>query len=397
MARDALASAWRVLAAFGIYGLVLWPVLGGLGYDLIATEIGRLQGLHVNPSTLLGRDFVNIWHGGREALNGAEAIYDRDAYRATLRESADVFGIYAFSYPPHMLLFAIPFGWPSYPASLAIWTVGGLALFLHAARPWLRDAGLPLWAVLVLPGSVVNLWAGHFGFLIGALALYGWRHAGTRPAASGAAFALMSVKPHLGILVPLILALRRDWRTIVWATLGTLILVLVSALVFGPAAWTTWLTSTLGFQAGLIEPVALREYSYMMPSVARTMLWASGPGVAATAGTLAFGAAALALLLWPALRGASLRSLGLLSLAATPLLLPYVFTYDLVAMSLVALLWAARSPARWWSPERLAYGTAFAVPLVQVPLARVGIWLSPIAMLAALAFAAWRAGKDAER
>ena len=32
----------------------------------------------------------------------------------------------------------------------------------------------------------------------------------------------------------------------------------------------------------------------------------------------------------------------------------------------------ARSPARWWSPERLAYGAMFVAPITQVPLAREG-------------------------
>jgi len=396
----ALRGQWpkfkRLLLAFGLFGLAIWPAAGWLGYDLLSDEAARFErypGLHVNSATIIGRDFVNIWHGGREALNGAEGIYDRTEYRRTLRASADVWGIYAFSYPPHMLMLSVPFGVPPYLWSLALWLIATFGLFTWAARPWLRQAGLPLWSVLLLPGAVVNLWAGHFGYMIGGLALYGWWQANRRPGLSGAAFALMSVKPHMGVLVPFILAAKREWSTIAWATLGTLVLVLASTLAFGIDAWTTWLTSTLSFQVGLIDPGAQREYYYMMPTVARMLLSIDREGPVLL-GQILFGLTTLALLVWAERRHAALSDLGLLSIAATPLILPYLFNYDLVALSLVALVWAARSPARWWSPERLAYGAMFVVPLAQAPLAREGYWLSPVAIIVALALAAWRSGRD---
>src|SRR5690606_36366356 len=103
-----------------------------------------------------------------------------------------------------------------------------------------------------------------------------------------------------------------------------------------------------------------------------------------------FGVVAVGLIVWAAIRHASIADLGLLSIAATPLMLPYIFNYDLVALSFVALVWSARSPAPRWSPERAAYGACFLVPLLQVPLAEAGIWISPLLILAAMGFAAWR-------
>jgi hypothetical protein len=396
----ALRRQWpklkRLIMAFGLFGLAIWPAAGWYGYDLVSDEYERFQalpGLHVTPSAIVGRDFVNIWHGGHEALKGAEGIYDRAEYRRTLRAAADVYGIYAFSYPPHMLMLSVPFGFPSYLWSLALWLIGTFAIFTWAARPWLKEAGLPIWSVLLLPGALVNLWAGHFGYLIGGLALLGWWNAGRRPGLSGASFALMSVKPHMGIIVPFILAAKRQWSTIAWATFGTLALVLASTLVFGIDAWTTWLTSTLSFQVGLIDPGAQREYYYMMPTVGR-MLMAIDRDGPILLGQILFGLITMALLVWADRRGAKLADIGLLSIAGTMLILPYSFNYDLVALSLIALVWAARSPARWWSPERLAYGAMFVAPVAQVPLARDGVWLSPVAILVAFAFAAWRSGRD---
>src|SRR3546814_3633796 len=70
---------------------------------------------------------------------------------------------------------------------------------------------------LILPGSLVNIWAGHYGFLVGALALYGWRWLDTHPRRAGIIFGIMTIKPHLGVLVALVLLLRRDWTAIGWA------------------------------------------------------------------------------------------------------------------------------------------------------------------------------------
>jgi hypothetical protein len=395
----ALRSHWplvrRLILAFGLFGLVIWPATGWFAANLIGSEFAKLHdGIRISHETILGRDFVNIWHGGRmAAVDGADLVYDRPAYRVALYYAAGITGIYAFSYPPHMLMLAVPFGIPSYLWSLAAWLIITFAVFAWGARPWLRQAGLPAWSVLLLPGAVVNLWAGHFGFLIAGLTLLGWWNVQRRPGLAGASFAVMSVKPHMGILIPLVLLARREWLVIACTTLGVLVLVLASTLVFGVSAWTTWLTSTLSFQAGLIDPGALRQYYFMMPTVNRMMLSIDRQAPVLLVQIL-FGLSALGLLGWAARRRASLPDLGLLTIATTPLLLPYLFNYDLVGLSLAALVWAARSPARWWSPERLAYGAGFLVPIVQMPLAKAGYWLSPIAILIVLAFAAWRSGRD---
>src|SRR3990167_6776809 len=150
-ARCGWAGLKRLLFAFGIYGLVVWPAAAWLTYDLVSSEIKGLGSFHVNASTLIGRDFVNVWHGGGEALkSGADSVYDRPEYRRTLDEAVGARGVYAYSYPPHMLLLSIPFGLLSYVPALLLWSLGGLIVFWHAARPWLRDAGLPGWSVLVL-------------------------------------------------------------------------------------------------------------------------------------------------------------------------------------------------------------------------------------------------------
>jgi len=394
-------EAWRgfvkLLLAFGLWGLAVWPLTAWLGGSLIHTEISRLDShLHTGKSSLIGRDFVNIWHGGHEAIaHGARGVYDRMAYRRTLYPETGLRGFYTFSYPPHMLLLSLPFGLTGYLVALALWSGLGLALFWHAARPWLRDVGLPGWSVLVLPAAIVNIWAGHFGFLIGALALYGWRAAQSHPVRSALAFAVMTVKPHMGILVPVILAMKRQWQTILLAGLGMAALVALSVVMFGVDAWTIWLSSTLKFQAGLIEIVPRQPYSYMMPTVGRMLYALTTDEMTVTFGQIAIGVYAVMTIYWAHTRGVAVRDLGLLSLAAIPLILPYSFTYDMVAMCLVALVCAVRWQLPWYAFDKLVFAAAFMVPLAQVPLALMGWWPSPIAVILLLAFAAWRMVREA--
>ncbi len=388
-ARNIARDIWLLMTVFGIYGLAVWPAVAWLGHDLITKEISTLQGINVNRSTLIGRDFVNIWHAGHQAqADGEAAVYDRDAYRASLKERAGIGGIYAFSYPPHMLMLALPFGALDYVPALLIWTLGGLALFWAAARPWLDSVDLPSWAILVLPGAIVNIWAGHFGFLIGALALYGFRQTQDHPRRAGAAFALMTVKPHLGILVPVILALKRKWAASFAAIVGAVMLILASILFFGVDAWAAWLGSTLGFQLTLVEGNRASEFIFMMPTVTRSLA-AMGVNAAPVQWGIAF--AALAGLIAVHAR-ASIRQLGLASQVATFLILPYAFHYDMVILSLIALIVARQTDSRWYMPDRLICGAAFLVPLMQVPLAKAGWWPSPIIIAALLGLMIWRIG-----
>lgn len=395
MLAEGLRQQWRgavtLLLAFGLWGVAVWPATGWLAYQLLHKEVAGMNGLHVNRQALIGRDFVNIWHGGQEAIaHGAHGVYDWAAYRRTLFAKWGFAGLYAYSYPPHMLLLSVPFGLFTYVPAYALWTILGLCLFWFAARPWLRDVGLPSWSVLVLPATFVNLWAGHFGFLIGALALYGWWRAQTQPVRGGLAFALMTVKPHMGVLVPLLLLLRARWRTILWAGLGTVGLVALSTLIFGTWAWEAWLMSTLEFQAGLIEVVPRQPYSFMMPTVGRLLYsWTDDPVLVLTGQILA-GLYAVAVPVWAWRHRVGVRDLGMLGIIATPLILPYSFNYDMVALSLLALVCAVRWKTGWLSPDRLLYSAAFLIPLALEPLARQDWWPTPVILLLLLTLAAWR-------
>lgn len=376
----------RLLSVFGPITPLFFLLTILLGAAQFVSDVRRSDGVRISAYEMIGRDFVNIWQGGQMAAAGQYArVYDRPAYREDLRKNAGVSGIFAFSYPPHMLVLSIPFGALPYLSAMIIWSIVTLSLFVFAARPWLNEAGLPLWTALLLPATINNLASGHFGALIAALALIGWRQAAHRPLLSGAAFALMTVKPHLGVLVPIILVLRSRWHVIMIAGIGTLLLIAASAVALGPHIWLVWIKSTLPFQASLIGGIRPDvQYLKMMPTVERMVSSVGAVGVVSLIIQIGFAIAALALLWRSWKAGADIATLGLFSTIATFLILPYVFTYDMVAYNLAIIVLAARYTAQLSHVEKALLGVAFLIPLINYPLAERGFPFAPIFILTAL-------------
>src|ERR1700742_3793770 len=161
----------------------------------------------VSEGTLVGRDFANVYTAGHMVLGGPlGSIYDIDAYRAYQdRLFAGAVEGHNYSYTPVSFFYVWLFALPPYLASLLLWLGLTGAAFAWAARPWLKPAGIHAWAALLLPASLMNIWAGHYGFLFGALWLGAWRWLEERPRLAGLLVGLMIVKPHLALLMPLAL------------------------------------------------------------------------------------------------------------------------------------------------------------------------------------------------
>jgi hypothetical protein len=387
------------MRVFGPLGPAVWLLVAACAFPYFKNDISKWHdGFRIDQGHVVGRDFVNVWKGGQiAAKEGAEVVYDRGAYRERLRDALNIKGIYAFSYPPHMLLLSLPFGLVGYFAALIIWTAGGVGLFWYAAKPWLRDAGLPSWIVLVLPASLANIWAGHFGFLISSLALIGWRQATTRPICSGFAFALMTVKPHFGILVPPILLVFRCWKAIFWAAVLTAFLLACSVMVFGAESWRQWLGSTLPFQASLLNSVDKdMNYIYMMPTAERFARSFTQVSLFLFITKITFSATAIWILFWSWRKRVGMYDLALLSFVSIFLIIPYSFIYDMVGACLAVIIFAARWRDRLSTVENAILAAAFIAPLLHMPFAKMGFAYGPLALLGALIVAARHMAADAE-
>lgn len=367
--------------------LILFGAFGGGIY--LASDIMGADGIIVKASSsLIGRDFVNVWTGANILFNGnLEDLYDLVSYAEFQRKIIDPrIGIHNFSYPPHVLLFIFPFALMGYVPALLTWIIVSGGAFVAAAKSYVSGTTVPLWSVIILPASMINIWAGHYGFVIGAMLLAGFAWLSQHPLRAGVLFGLMTIKPHLGVLIPLVLVVRGEWRAFGSATVITLLLVATSGSLFGFELWRQWITDTLGYQNDLITDIDPIKYLYprMMPTVWVSFRLICGEAVAGIL-QITIAVTAIAVVLISAWRRISNQDLGLIVATATFLILPYAFNYDMTVVSLAAIVTLARYQ-RWLSLlERLAITIAFLTPVIVFIFNMQGWPILPLGILGLLA------------
>ena len=356
-----------------------WMLAFLLAYGFAATDLRYAfshPGWSAGPGTLLGRDFVNLFTAGRLLIDGQLAIvYDLHAYQAYQQTLfAETVLAHNYSYSPVSFFYVGLFGLLPYGLSYLLWIgLTGLA-FLLAARPYLRDAGLPAWLALLIPASIANVWAGHYGFLFGAVWLAAWHLLETRPRMSGILVGLMIVKPHLALLMPLVLMRRGAWTAVSYAALTAFSLVALSGTIFGWNYWATYVTETSALQAAMLNETGA-FFLRMMPTVLPSLRLAGLDPAVATMIQLAVGiAAAAALWVW---MPRDPKRAGLATATATFLLLPYGFNYDLTVVGIAALLVLHRDTPGEPSLRRIPALLAFLLPLLVVSLGNAGVPAGP--------------------
>jgi hypothetical protein len=353
------ASPERLWTLAWIFVLLLVSLL--FAQDIFATHFTPWPS--IRGTAIWGRDFANVYTSGNLALEGRlDLLYDLEGYRAW-QDALFNGGLshHNYSYPPPTLLYTWAFALLPYPVALLSWLLLTGAAFAAAARPYLRDAGLPAWLALIAPATLLNVWAGHYGLLIGALWLGAFHLLPRRPVLAGILIGLILVKPHLAILAPLILARRGEWKAFAAAAGTAAALVAVSALAFGPELWRTWLGVTVGVQTAMVDDVGT-YFLTMMPTIVPSVSAFGFPGAIAWAVQILAAAGAVAALLLHMPRES--RAAGLAGGVATFLVLPYAFNYDMTVPGLAALLMLARLRREPEAGSSFILLLAFLLPLI---------------------------------
>ena len=228
------------------------------------------------------------------------------------------FGIVAnqnYSYPPATLLLGSALSWLPYLPALAVWSLGGWVAFYLAARTYVPFH--PAW-VLLLPATV-SMPNGQYGVFAAALWLFAFR-------GSGIAAGLLTLKPHLGLLLAVCLLAKHRWMQIAAALAAMILLWATAEAVF--QLTLQFATEGIATQASVLTDTNAQPYFAAMPSayirLRNTFLaWPAQVMIAM---------AALAML-WTA-RNRPLKDLAFPAATATFLVLPYGFSYDMGVVSL---------------------------------------------------------------
>lgn len=189
------------------------------------------------------RDGLDFWAGGFLLLHHQTPIlFDHMAYQSFLTGLYGHLPYHLWSYPPNYGLVAAAFGW--LPPWRAVFCFDALSLALLAFL--LRLAGKGWWfiaAIAMAPASLENVLEHQNAALMTALLGGGVLLLETRPRLAGVLIGLATIKPQLGLVLPLNL-LRRSPLAFAWAALAAVLLAGAALLAFGAPAWAGFFTFT---------------------------------------------------------------------------------------------------------------------------------------------------------
>ena len=333
------------------------------------------RAIWTGPGHALGRDFVNYWTGGHLVREGRIGdIFHPDAFLDQEHRLFDArLPFHFWSYPPPALFLVAPLGLTSYFVGFALWSLAGLVALVPALGAWARDSwpggvgtGVGAWAValvLLSPAVSTNIALGQNGAFTAALLIGGLMLIDRRPAWSGVLFGLLVFKPQLGLLLPVAVLAGRRWRTLAAAAITGIVVVALSAAVFGIDAWRAFLGPTLQMQTLMLKQ-GHGPFQWMMPSayMAARVLGLGSSWSMAVQVPFSLLAAAVVWRAWR--RGGRLDVQAAVLMMATFVASPQAFNYDLIPASAAAVL--------LWRRDRGAVGRGLAL----------AVWASPVLMIA---------------
>jgi hypothetical protein len=319
---------------------------------LILLTVGICAALAIDLLVLLLRqppalnsDFMAFWSFPRFAAgHPVTQIYDAatlQAFQKTLYPGFRSF--YPYLYPPTFLLPSwwlkfLPFG-----QAEGLWTLAGLAMCVPAAMALFpRHRLAVLVAILASPASILNFMTGETAYFTAALLFFGLAALPTRPALAGIAFGLLTLKPQLGVLIPVLLLARGEFRCILFACLTAGALVALSCLAFPPDLWLLWWRTLPAYQSQYFSGGGLNLNIIVTPAanlvtlgLAPAVAWGAQIGIAVLVA---------ALLVWVA-RRAPYRVAVAALLAGSFLAVPHAYAYDSITIpAAMALCLTARTP-----------------------------------------------------
>ncbi|HUF88343.1 MAG TPA: glycosyltransferase family 87 protein [Thermohalobaculum sp.] len=345
-----------------------WTVAGVMAFAYVSFAMQML--IEVNAPGFAGEavriDFTAFWAAAKLGLAGTPlAAFDPDTLRAALALAPDTPpGDLLWLYPPAWHLAVMPLGLLPFSAAYLVYSAVAWGAFAAAARPFAAPlpGGVPL--VLAGPAVLIALMLGNMSLLwtaglLGAL----WALAAGRPVLAGLVIAALTVKPQLGLMIPVALVAGGHWRAIAWAVAGTAALVALSTAALGVEYWAHFFAG-LRLMSGLMT-TEIMHFDRMMTWYALLRLGGVPHGLALPVQIgVALAAAAVVGRVWSLARPSADLKAATLCLAV-PLATPYAYHYEMT-LALAAALFLARD----------GFGAT-----VRARVWLVALWLGPLLSL----------------
>ena len=332
----------------------------------------------------IASDFVNVWAAGKLALEGSPAAaYDWHIHKA-IEEVAvghPFAGYFGWHYPPAFLFAAATLALMPYAAAYALWVFVTFPLYLAAVRGIVGERSGYLLAA-AFPAVLSNFVVGQNGFLTAGLLGGTLLWIERRPVLAGICLGLLTYKPHLGLLFPIVLAAAGYWRVFFTAAFVAALMALASMFAFGAETWAVFFASiSHTSQAFLSDGWA--DWSKLQTTFGLTRTLGGSETLAwSLQAIVAIIAAAIVSALWRSKVSFDIKAaaLGTGAMLATP----YLYTYDLVVLAVPLAFLFRAGRANGFLPFEMA-GIGFACLLILTfPFVTAPVGFAAVLVVAAL-------------
>lgn len=301
----------------------------------------------ISDIAVVGGDFTTFWIAAKTLLaDGPLALYQPDTLNTRL-EAAFPLGrdvMLFWQYPPTFYFIVAPLAFLTYPAALCGWMAvttsaagGALASLWRSRTPLLvAFASAAAWQAWI---------TGQTGFLTAALVTLAAGWADRRPVIAGIAAGLLTVKPQLGLLIPVAYAAAGCWRAFGAAAVTAILLAGLSVVFFGVESWVGFFEA-MGAQGARLSLSSFPQYKLITPYGFLTTLGTPAALAIFIQGLAALALAAFVFGVWRKSLSWETRLIALA--AATPLAAPYVFYYEAPIFFAAMIMLAKCGIERGW-------------------------------------------------
>lgn len=310
-----------------------------------------------------GGDFVVFWPAARAILDGnMMALYvGNGMYDAMLQHYPEgAMERLTWQYPPHAGLLFSPIGALPFPIAYVMWFAVGVAALIGALVVANVDRRA-IFALLFTSPVFLAFITGQIALIITSLMLIAVFWAKTRPILAGLAAGLLTIKPQLGVFLPLIFIAGGHWRAFASAVVFSLSLWLGSAAILGADMWIAFF-ERIGMVSDLVAEGAM-PYRKML-NVYAASNFAMLPQAVAYAITAIAALVAAWAIVWTCRKTENPRWRYAVLATATLLVTPYSWYYEL-ALILPAIWFVLERGYRsgWLDYERETVAIVFALSI----------------------------------
>jgi hypothetical protein len=232
------------------------------------------------------------------------------------------------------------------------------------------------------PAVLANVVAGQNGFLSAALMGGTLLLLTERPVLAGVLLGLLTYKPHLGLLFPIVLAAGGHWRVFITAGVVAALMALASWAAFGTDTWHAFV-GNIGHTSQAFLADGWADFAKLQTAFGLVRTLGGGEPLAWTVqAALALGVAVAVAVLWRSRADDGLKAAAL----ATGALLatPYLYMYDLMVLAVpLAFLWRLGRAKGFLRHEVAGIGAACLLVLI-FPVARAPVGFAAVLVVAAL-------------